>query len=297
MTLFKIGFKRPQSLPKFIIPHTTADMIYNHVGEKGLNAHTDNTSIGMLNGEKVRFITTVEEKQQELVRLKAFETWVNENCETRPCKTLLDYDTQKWHHFKNALGTYVFESALLSMETGGVLICDDHATLRMIDEELQVKGAWTQSAIQSLVVRNLITLEQAYDYYLGLIQLRHRHTTVDKDMILYILGINSYAINADVAAVINILSGYYSDENSLQISFAIIADLSKMLLPPKQFEQLTYYLLMRFISGRQVFPLYTRFYRLSDYYITDPQLSLIVKHAIWQLINDHHFPTLKSIRH
>jgi hypothetical protein len=49
-------------------------------------------------------------------------------------------------------------------------------------------------------------------------------------------------------------------------------------------------------NGRQLFPLHTLFYRLSDYYITDPRLSLIVKHAIWQFINDHHFPTLKSIR-
>jgi hypothetical protein len=152
------------------------------------------------------------------------------------------------------------------------------------DEELRVKGIWAQPAIQSLVVRNMITLEQAYDYRLKLIQLGHRHTTVDKDMILYTLRKNNYVINPDVAAAVNILSGYYSDENSIQISFAVIADLSKLLLPPKQFEQLIYYLIMRFISGRQVFPLYTRFYRLSGYYLTDPQLALIVKHAIWQLI-------------
>jgi len=230
------------------------------------------------------------------VCLKAFAAWINQNCETMPCKTLLDYDSEKWQQVKRTMGTYVFESALLSLETGGVFVCDDHATLRLFEEDLHIKGVWTQSAIQSLVVRNQPPAEQAHDYYLRLVQLGHRHTTVNKKMVLDILRKSNYAISADVAAVVNILSGYYSDENSIQISFAIIADLSKLLLPPKQFEQLTYYLLMRFISGRQVFPLYTRFYRLSDYYITDPQLSLIVKHAIWQLINDHHFPTLKSIR-
>lgn len=296
LTLFKIGFKRPDGQPKFIIPHTTADMIYNHVGEKGLRSHTDQVSVGIHQGEKVRFIVTAEEKQNELAGLKAFESWINENCETQPCKTLFEYDSKKWQQVKNTLGIYVFESALLCLETGGAFLCDDYATRKMMEEELPIKGVWTQPAIRSLVIKNLISLDQSYDYYLEMVKLGHRHTTIDKDAILFVLRKSNYLINSDVSATVDILSGYYSDENSIQITFSVIAELSKASLPPKQFEQLTYYLLMRFISGRIVFPLYTRFYRLSDYYITDNQLSLIVKHAIWQLMTDHHFPTLKSIR-
>jgi len=296
LTLFRIGFTRPGGFPKFIIPHTTSDMIYNHIGEKGLRAHTDEISVGLHNGQKVRYLVTAAERQAEVARLKVFQNWINQHCEVRPCKILLDYDSQKWHRFKQAIGVDVFESALLSLETGAVFLCDDHATRRMFEEETQVKGVWTQATICSLANKNLISRDQAYDYYLDLIRLGHRHTTVDKDMVEYTLRKDDYRIGPAVSAAVDILSGYYSDENSLQIVFAIISDLSKQLLPLSQFEQLTYYLFMRFLSGRMVFPLCARFYRLSDYYITDPQLSLIVKHAILQLINDHNFPAPKTTR-
>jgi|GEM_PF-3508507 len=293
LTLYKIGFKRPKGISKFIIPHTTADMIYNHVEKKSLEAHTDHMSIGLQNGETIGYVVTAERTQNELARLKEFQSWVESNCDVRPCKTLLDYDSSKWQRFKKTIGIDVFETALLSLDVGGLFLCDDHATRALLDEELQIKGVWTQASIRSLVVRNLISADQGYDYYIGLLKLGHRHTTIDKDAVLYALAKSNYTMDADVEAIIDVLSGYHSDENSVQIVFAVIAELSSLLLPPKQFEGLTYYLLMRFLSGRAIFPLYKRFYRMSEYFVKDVNLSLVVKHAIWQLITDHRFPSLE----
>lgn len=87
-----------------------------------------------------------------------------------------------------------------------------------------------------------------------------------------------------------------SNETSIQIVFAIIAELANRQLTPKIFERLCYYLLMRFISGRTVFPLYSTFYRLSELYIPDSTHSWLAKHAIFKLITDHGFLSYKTIR-
>ncbi|WP_276347906.1 tetratricopeptide repeat protein [Daejeonella sp. JGW-45] len=289
LTMFKIGLNRPENTPKFIIPHTTADLIYNYVGEKGLTSHTEHMSFGVHKGQKIRIHITAEEKQRELEHLKTLESWIGQNCEIKPCKTLLEYDSKKWQKFKDAIGVDIFESAILSLETGALMLSDDTATRGLIEEELQVKSVWTQPFVRSLVVRNMISSEDGYRYYVELIKLGHRHTTVDKDMVLHVLQKSNYTIDQAVSATVDILSGYHSDENSLQIAFTIIAELTKLAPTPKRFEELCYYLLMRFMSGRTVFGLSSRFSRLSDYYISDPNISL-VKHAIWELCIDHGIP-------
>jgi len=296
LTLFKIGFQRPATMPKFIIPHGTHDMIYNHIGKKGLRLQTDDVSLGVQYGQQIRYITTAEVKQKEHARLKVFESWINANCETRPCKTLLDYDTAKWQRFKKTIGSDVFETALLALENNSTFVCDDHATRKLFEEELKIIGVWTQPALQSLIGKQIIFQHEAYDYFVALIKLKHRHTTVNRDTILYFLEKSHYRVDENVTATVDILSGYYSNESSVQIAFAIIAELANRNLPAKQFEQLSYYLLMRFLSGRTVFPIHSTFFKLSTLYIPDDRHSWILKHAIFKLVTDHGLLSYKTIR-
>ncbi len=291
MTLYKSGFNLPEGMPKFIIGNVTADLIDQYIQHKTVKSDSDHISFFEENGQKLRMIITAEHKQEEIKRLQNFRDWVKQVTETRPCLSLLEYEDKKSKQFKKAMGADVFESALLSVEVGGIYISDDAANRRFVLEELRINSIWTQPFFKALTIRSLLS-EQLYgDHLFKLILLGHQHTTVDKNDIITALHLSRYKISGPFEAAVTVLSGYHSDERSVGIAFQVIADIWQLeQLTPKYRETLTYYVLMRFMTGRSVYPLISKLYRLSDYFITDQDISLIVKHAIWQLMRDQGFP-------
>jgi len=290
LTLYKTNFHIPNGI-KLIVGHSTLELIETFIAVKSQNSQADHISIGENNGEKIRMIFTVEHKQTELSRLKAFQSWVIANSETRPCKALLDHDDQQANQFKRTMGADVFEAALLSKETGAVYISDDAANRRFVQEQLGVQSIWTQPLYKTLTITGQLS-EDTYNELIHLmLLLGHQHTTVDKNNIVHALHRSQYRIGGPFEAMVNVLSGYHSNEESLQIAFAVISDIWTIELSPKEQEKLTYYILMRFMTFRPVYPLVLKLYRMVALFIDGENEAFIVKHAIWQLVNDYHLPT------
>jgi tetratricopeptide (TPR) repeat protein len=296
LTLYEVHFVLPDDLPKFIIGSVTSDLIDHYIHSKSIGVGSDHMSIFEYKGQKMRMVLKAEHKKAELKHLEGFRDWVKQVTEIRPCLSLLDKDDKHSKQFRNTMGADVFESALLSAEVGGIYISDDAANRRFVLEQLHVNSIWTQPYLKALTLGTAIT-EDAYNGYVyRLLQMKHQHTTVDKNDIMLALHKSNFETSGPFEAMVNVLTGYQSNEQSVQIAFAVIADIWQLDLNPKHMETLTYYILMRFMTNRTIYPLVSKLSRISDYFITEEHRSIIVKHTIWQLMSDYGFPMRNPTR-
>jgi tetratricopeptide (TPR) repeat protein len=287
LSLHRIGFKNDvKQSCRLIITPATRELIENHVADKLQNSHTDHVSFFEHKGQKVRMLVKAEDKKAELVRLQDFLTWVNDRTETIPCKSLLDFDTEESQHFSELFGGDILESALLSQELGALYISDDAATRRFVEEKFQVKGVWTQPVLKIWVMGGIITDENYNEFLYHFIKLGHQHTTIDSNDILLALVRSDLKITGPFEELCSILSGKFSDDQSVNIAFSVISGILLQNLSSREKENLIYFVLMRFISYRCLHPLLSRLSLHAPLSVRNYNELLLVQNAIAQLIKD-----------
>jgi tetratricopeptide (TPR) repeat protein len=287
LTLFKIGFK-PNGL-RLVIAHTTQDLIYNYWNSKEEDSRADHVTFFHIEGQKVRILVTAEEKQKALGELFAFKHWVDNSTRVLPCKALMEYDSDTDKKLKELIGTDVFETALLSKEIDGIFICDDAANRNLLEHDIHVNGVWTQSFLKSQVLSGKISEDDYAAYLYELCTLNHQHTTIDSNDLMRALKTSGYAVNSRLENVARILSGKYSDDQSISISFSVIAQLWKLDIPVKNKRILTYYLLMIGISYRCLQPLLIRINVYVDFFVVDYTHKKEIKNQIRDLLADMNY--------
>lgn len=145
---------------------------------------------------------------------EALRSFIETSAEVVPTMSALDIPKAEYEHLESLLGEGAVASILVAKEHGVPLYADDLGLRQMATQDWQVRGVWTQTVLESMRKRGLLSLAEYYDALRKLILARYSFVRLDVKGLMLILRHNEMKASLEMKRVLMVLSGPLCDEMS-----------------------------------------------------------------------------------
>jgi len=166
-----------------------ANNIFNQV-----NFAADKSSMSIIeeNGERFRIESTVEEKSKVIAFYKGFLDWIDKFCTIALISTE-EYNQQKDEDRKQLFGRSSTDTYYLVEQHNYILLSDDFAFRKVLENDHQIKGIWSQSILLYLAQNGKITTQTYHEKLIDLM-LSNYHFIVFNPMTLLLASKRSVQV-------------------------------------------------------------------------------------------------------
>lgn len=192
--------------------------------------------------------------------LEALRSFIETYTEVVPAMSTLDIPKKEYKDVESLLGEGAIASILVAKEREALLYADDFGLRQMANQDWQVCGVWTQTVLESIRNRGLISLAEYYNALRKLILASYNFVRVDVRGLLWILRHNEMKASVEMRRILAILSGPHCDEMSAVVVGAEFTFLMWLQVPIYEEKiKLLDYILDSVLTGRigaQVVPMF-----------------------------------------
>jgi transcription elongation GreA/GreB family factor/predicted nucleic acid-binding protein len=194
---------------------------------------------------------TEEHRSRRQSFLELLRNFIETTAEVVPAMGALDIPKKEYEHLESLLGDGPIASILAANERNALLYADDLGLRQMAAQDWQVHGVWTQTVLESMRKRGILSLAEYYDALRKLIIAGYNFVRIDVRGLLWILRHNQMKASPEMKRVLTILSGPNCDEMSAIIVSAEFTYFMWLQVPIYEEKiQLLEYILNAILTGR-----------------------------------------------
>lgn len=236
---------------KLGISQSTIDLIKDTIDERKGFESNGLMTVGKEGDKFIKHQISAEDIRRNIQDLEAILAWIDNNCDIIPCKAALNIKRSRIQTFNEMFGKSFIDTILISSESGNLLYSDDERLRSFAKSEFKAYGVWTQILLMHSLNNNLIERSKYNEIIIKLVNLNYYHTSIDKDILIEAAKQSNWSPSYPYMAVLKILSGKYSDENSaLNVGTNFLYELWKQPILSHQRDYLTLSLLDTIVAER-----------------------------------------------
>jgi len=218
LTLRRLGLLEllPRLFSRIVVAQATVDelneWIIKHQGrEKPSN-------IIWKEGDRFAYQEVTEEMYaRRLQFLEGIRDFIKASAEVAPAGAALDISPEQFQRLEEVLGKGAIASILVAQERGVPLYVDDLGLRQVAASDWRVEGVWTQTILQRMRRRGLISAVEYYEALRVMIITNYFFVSVDFAALWWMLGYYGKRSTPEVKRILSVLGGPDCDEESAQM--------------------------------------------------------------------------------
>jgi tetratricopeptide (TPR) repeat protein len=143
-------------------------------------------------------------------------------------------------------------STISAAGASGTVMYSDDLPLRVVSRNGHgVHSVWTQTLLQDLLARSLITTEEYHKAAAWLIQSGFHFVSVDKDCLVWVLRTNGWSPTPEVARVVGVLAGPdCNDSDAVNLALDVLHEVWQEPLHPQSKQMILDLFIQVLVTGR-----------------------------------------------
>lgn len=162
--------------------------------------------------------------QAEITALTMLRQEVEAKGTAVPVSSALAIGRAKFEQLESMVGRQQLDSMLIAKEIAAPLYSDDLWLRVLARDAFAVEGAWSQTLLNELVQRNLLSIEDYFSLLRVLISSNYHYVSVNVDFFMHALDENGWSVTSEVQEAFLVLSG---PDTTPQSALGIVVKLIK----------------------------------------------------------------------
>lgn len=239
------------AFPTLLVPRPVRENLQSEIAKLARGPSTMET-VGKQGGRYVFHHVTPESIDALMGFLRDLLAFVDNATTVVPMKLAAELGRDRFQAVAEALGHSAISAVLVAKEHNAFLCADDALLRYLAQKEYCVRGAWTQTIIESLRDSGVISSEEHIDAIRSLLRSNYRFVRLSREDFRAILRSEGYLLTEDVRAAFRVLEGPdCSIESAAQVLADLVRDIWVEVALPEQRLVLLEYVLTVLGSGRR----------------------------------------------
>jgi len=169
---------------KLLVARSVVDDLDRYITELGDTGPDGTASIANVNGQLIHTEVDGKAIAARLETAKKLRVTIDQHCDIKPIKGALEVNRSKLDEYERVLGKGSADTILLATGEKRILFSDDRLLRLLAEQELGVKGVWTQPLLLNLLEAKLIAQEEYDEVLIELISKHYQYVSFNAKTIV-----------------------------------------------------------------------------------------------------------------